>query len=172
MQFLVNDIPVGGEDSYNSYNRELQYWPYTLSEYGSVKLSIKSRNNEAKKDIELVINKLDLDVDEVTGSAFTLKANAFSGNNEIRNFNHNGVTLSFSENFDWDKGGLQTETLADGSIRKFICVRQGTRMTVNYNLFEKFTSGEAGGKDFKFCFKATNCYDYSAPILECYEEQT
>lgn len=172
VQFLVNDIPVGGEDSYNSYNRELQYWPYTLSEYGSVKLSIKSRNNEAKKDIELVINKLDLDVDEVTGSAFTLKANAFSGNNEIRNFNHNGVTLSFSENFDWDKGGLQTETLADGSIRKFICVRQGTRMTVNYNLFEKFTSGEAGGKDFKFCFKATNCYDYSAPILECYEEQT
>lgn len=172
VQFLVNDIPVGGEDSYNSYNRELQYWPYTLSEYGSVKLSIKSRNNEAKKDIELVINKLDLDVDEVTGSAFTLKANAFSGNSEIRNFNHNGVTLSFSENFDWDKGGLQTETLADGSIRKFICVRQGTTMTVNYNLFEKFTSGEAGGKDFKFCFKATNCYDYSAPILKCYEEQT
>ena len=45
-------------------------------------------------------------------------------------------------------------------------------MTVNYNLFEKFTSGEAGGKNFKLCFKATNCYDYSAPILECYEEQT
>lgn len=168
VQFLVNDIEVGGD----SYNRDLHYWPYTLTEYGSVKLTIKSKNNEAQKDLELVINKLDLEVDEVSGAAFSLKANTFSSNNEIRNFNYNGVTLGFSENFDWENGGLKTETLDDGSIQKYICVRQGTRMTVNYNLFEKFTSGEAGGKNFKLCFKATNCYDYSAPILECYEEQT
>lgn len=165
--FLVNDIEVGGD----SYNRELHYWPYTLSEYGSVKLTIKSKNNEAKKDIDLVINELELDVSEVSGAALSLKANAFSSNNEIRNYNKNGVTLSFSENFDWENGGLKTETLEDGSIRKYICVRQGTRMTVNYNLFQATNTGR-DGKNFKICFKATNCYDYEAPILECYEDRS
>ena len=42
-------------------------------------------------------------------------------------------------------------------------------MTVNYKLFDKFTSGASGGKNFKFCFKASNCYDYDAPILDCYD---
>lgn len=44
-------------------------------------------------------------------------------------------------------------------------------MTVNYNLFEA-TNTARDGKNFKICFKATNCYDYEAPILECYEEAT
>ena len=40
-------------------------------------------------------------------------------------------------------------------------------MWINYKLFEKFTTGTSGGKNFKFCFKATNCYDYEAPVLKC-----
>jgi len=42
-------------------------------------------------------------------------------------------------------------------------------MTINYELFNKGNPSGAG-KVFKFCFKATNCYDYEAPVLECYEE--
>lgn len=162
VSFYVNDIRVGGD----SYNRDLHYWPYTLSEFGSVKLTIMSDNEESRKDFELVINKLDLDVSEASGYKFALKANNFSSNSEIREWNQNGITLSFSDNFDWENGGLQTETLADGSVQKYICVRQGTRMTVNYNLFQ---DSAREGKNFKICFKATNCYDYEAPILECYD---
>jgi len=44
-------------------------------------------------------------------------------------------------------------------------------MTVNYNLFEASNTAR-DGKNFKVCFKATNAYDYEAPILECYEETT
>ena len=171
--FLVNDIEV----SKDNYDRTLHHWPYTVTDYGSVKLTIKSKNNEAVKNIDLVVNKLDLDVSEVSGYEFALKANTFSGNNEIRNWNSNGVTLSFSDGindeyqpFDWENGGLRTETLEDGSIRKFICVRQGTRMTINYPLFGSFNDSDAGGKDFKFCFKAVNCYDYEAPVLECFDD--
>lgn len=162
VQFLVNDIEVGGD----TYNRDLHYWPYTLTTYGSVKLTIKTKNEDSRKDFDIVVNKLDLDVDEVTGYAFALKANNFSSNSEIKNWNYRGVNLTFSDNFDWENGGLQTETLADGSIQKYICVRQGTRMTINYNLFG---DDAREGKDFKICFKATNCYDYEAPILECYD---
>lgn len=171
--FLVNDIEVSSD----SYNRDLHYWPYTVTEFGSIKLTIKTKNNEAIKNIDLVINKLDLDVSEVNGYEFSLKANTFSGNNEIKNWNSNGVTLTFSDGindeyqpFDWENGGLRTETLEDGSIRKYICVRQGTRMTINYPLFGSFNNSNAGGKDFKFCFKAVNCYDYEAPVLDCYDD--
>ena len=170
--FLVNDIEVSSD----SYNRDLHYWPYTVTEFGSIKLTIKTKNNEAIKNIELVINKLDLDVSEVGGYEFSLKANTFSGNNEIKSWNSNGITLTFSDGindeyqpFDWENGGLRTETLEDGSIRKYICVRQGTRMTINYPLFGSFNNSNAGGKDFKFCFKAVNCYDYEAPVLDCYD---
>jgi hypothetical protein len=79
--------------------------------------------------------------------------------------------LTFSENFDWVNGGLKTEVDEEGNINNYICVRQGTTMTINYKLFENTQVGTQG-KVFKFCFKATNCYDYHAPVLECYEEST
>lgn len=174
VSFYVNDVRVGGD----TYARGLQYWPYTLNEYGSVKLSIRSDNGDASKDLELIVNEINLDASEVMGSAFTLKANAFSSNNELRNWSHNGVTLTFSDGindeyqpFDWENGGLQFDEKPDGSIEKYICVRQGTRMTVNYALFNSNDTSREG-KDFKVCFKAANCYDYSAPVLSCYEDST
>ena len=42
-------------------------------------------------------------------------------------------------------------------------------MIINYNLFNN-TDTPTNGKLFKICFKAENCYDYEAPILECYEK--
>ena len=163
VSFYVNDVRVSGD----SYDRSLQHWPYTLTDFGTVKLSLRSDNGDTYKDIELVVNKLDIPHAEATGAAFSLKATNFSSNAELRNWNSNGVTLTFSENFDWSRGGIGFETMADGSVEKFIRVRQGTRMWINYKLFETFTTGTAGGKNFKFCFKATNCYDYEASVLKC-----
>lgn len=167
VSFYVNDTYISGD----SYDRGLQSWPYTVTEYGTVKLSIRTNNGDAYKDIELVVNKLDLDVSEVEGAVFNLKASAFSSNEEIRNWTSgtDNVTLSFSDNFDWKNGGLKFETMDDGSIEKYIVVRQGTRMYINYPLFGKFTSGSTGGKDFKICFKTANVYDYEAPVLTCYD---
>ena len=168
VSFYVNDKRVSGD----SYDRSLQHWPYTVTDFGSVKLTIKSDNEDDYHDIELVVNKLDLDVSEASGAAFSLKATNFSSNEEIRNWESNGVRLTFSENFDWKNGGLQFETKPDGSVEKYISVRQGTRMYINYKLFEKFTSGSSGGKNFKFCFRAANCYDYEAPVLTCYDSHS
>jgi hypothetical protein len=44
-------------------------------------------------------------------------------------------------------------------------------MQINYNLFDSATTDttDSGGKTFKFAFKAMNCYDYDAPVLECYD---
>ena len=45
-------------------------------------------------------------------------------------------------------------------------------MSIPYKLFGDFTTGSAGGKDFKVCFKTANCYDYKAPVLECYDAES
>lgn len=166
VSFYVNDIRVGGD----TYDRSLQHWPYTLNDYGSVKLTIMSDNEQARYDMDLIVNELDLNVTEPTGYKFSLKANNFSSNTEIQEWEQNGVTLGFSENFDWKNGGLKTETLEDGSVQKYILVRQGTRLTVNYKPFRKGNSISNSGLDFKFCFKAVNCYDYEAPVLDFYDE--
>ena len=165
VSFYVDDIRVGGD----TYGRGLQHWPYTLSSYGSVKLTIMSDNEEARYDLDLVVNKLDLNVTEPSGYKFSLKANNFSSNSEIQEWRQNGVKLNFSDNFDWKNGGLKTETLADGSVQKYILVRQGTKMTIDYKPFFRGNSISNSGLDFKFCFKATNCYDYEAPVMNCYD---
>lgn len=164
--FEVNDTYISSDN----YDRSLHYWPYTITTHGTIKLTIKSTNGDSTKEITLIVNPLDLNVSEVTGTAFNLKAINFSSNEEVRNWRSGSsdeVGLIFSDNFDWENGGLQFDTMSDGSIEKYIRVRQGTWMEINYKLFQNFTTGASGGKCFKFCFKATNCYDYEAPVLSC-----
>ena len=48
-------------------------------------------------------------------------------------------------------------------------MRQGSRLIVNYELFGRNNTIAQNGRTFKFNFKATNCYDYEAPVLECYD---
>jgi hypothetical protein len=44
-------------------------------------------------------------------------------------------------------------------------------MTINYTPFPSDNTNNtlAKGKDFKICFKATNCYDYNARIVDFYD---
>jgi hypothetical protein len=40
-------------------------------------------------------------------------------------------------------------------------------MTIEYKLFGNKLN--TNGKNFKVNFRATNCYDYSASLMECYD---
>ena len=166
--FFVNDEPIATDE----YDRGLQHWIYTITSYGTIKLTIQSNNRDATKDIELVVSKTDLNIQDPKDYIFSLNALNFSSNDELRRWNSNGIKLEFSENFDWINGGLDFEVLKDGSIEKYIRVRQGTTMTIDYELFKTFNTTDTGGKNFKFCFKAVNCYDYEAPVLTCYDEKS
>lgn len=161
VQFFVN----GAEVSSDTYNRALNTIPYTIEHAGTVELSLKCGDDV--KSFTLQVSELELDVEEAEGAKFKFKASSFSGNDEIRKWNQNGVTVSFSDNFDWENGGLKTEYDEKGHIRKYICVKNGTTMTINYNLFRSFAA--QAGKLFKIIFKATKCYDYDARILTCYD---
>ena len=43
--------------------------------------------------------------------------------------------LTFSKDFDWDNGGLQSEKDENGNIMKYICIKNGDKLTINYELF-------------------------------------
>jgi hypothetical protein len=43
-------------------------------------------------------------------------------------------------------------------------------MTINYKMFEN--PAPLDGKTFKFIFKASNCRDYDALVLNCYDENS
>lgn len=145
-------------------NSTQYYWAYTPATAGTQVLTIQSGTVE--KTLTLMITAIDIDNEEIGGYAFKFKASDFASNAAIQNWNSNGTTVSFSENFDWVNGGLKTET-ENGRSKQYVCVKAGSTMTINYKLFE--TNAKANGKTFKFIFKATKCRDYDAQILSCYE---
>ena len=171
VSFYVDNVEVL-TDEYATTVAEPHYWPYTLGRAGEVKLKIAFTSfPDIFYETILQVAPLDLGIQEPTeGKTFSLKASDISGNAQLKQLEAEGK-ISFSSNFDWSNGGLQTEIDDKGNISNYICVRQGTTMTINYKLFES-SQVSTQGKTFKFCFKAMNCYDYEAPVLECYEEST
>ena len=169
--FYVDNIEVL-TDEYATTVEKPHYIPYTLGRAGEInlKLAVTTYPDEMFTTTLQVV-PLDLGITEPTeGKAFFLKASELSGNVQLKQMEENGL-LKFSDNFDWENGGLQTELDEQGNISNYICIRQGTTMQINYKLFGS-SQVSTQGKTFKFCFKAINCYDYEAPVLECYEENT
>lgn len=149
----------------NVKNNETNYWAYTPTTAGSKTLIVQSGN--AELSIRVNVIPLNLELEEIPGYAFEFKANKFASNNAIQNWNSNGVTATFSDNFDWINGGLQTEEYLDKGIkrnRQCVVVKAGTNMTINYKLFEKPAC--KNGKSFKIVYKTTGCYDYDATFLD------
>lgn len=159
-------LNVDGVDvaNWENVDRTVHYWNYTPNTAGAKVLRITC--GETTKVIYLTVDELVIDNEEVSGYAFRLKASDLAGNEALRAWNSNGVNISFSDNFDWNNGGIQIEYDEAGNPRQYICVKAGTTATINYKLFG--TEAKAEGKNFKTIFKVANCREYDAKILECY----
>ena len=169
--FYIDGIEVL-KDEYLVAVTSPHYWPYTVGKAGEIKLKIAfTKYPDIYYETKLEIIPLDLGIVEPTeGLAFSLKASDISGNAQLQQLQEDGK-LTFSSNFDWVNGGLKSEVDEKGNVSNYICVRQGTTMTINYNLFGSRQVGTQG-KTFKFAFKAMNCYDYNAKVLECKDPST
>ena len=170
----IQEFPNGGKTT----------WNYTPVIAGEQKITFVCGTTEVSFIIK--VERIELgDTEEVSGYAFKLKASDISSNTALKAWRtdltdaiYNNwsvddkiVNLTFSENFDWINGGFQQEELAEGGKRNYICVRAGTSMTINYDLFKMISSTvRSRGKSFKFIFKATNCRDYNAQVLSCYNQ--
>lgn len=147
-------------------NKDINNWLYTPTKQGDTTLTILCGNEE--KNIVINIQELPINNSEIGGYAFKFKATEFASNKALQRWSNNGVTAEFSDNFDWINGGLQTENLLDGTSRQYVCVKAGTTMTINYDLF-KYNAYQ-NGKNVKIIFKASNCRDFNAAAINCYDE--
>ena len=149
--------------TWTEVDRSIHYWNYTPSTYGSKVLTITC--GSTTKTLNITVTQLDIDNEEVSGYAFRMKASDIAGNSALQSWASNGVTATFSNNFDWNNGGIKTETDSSGSIRQYICIKAGTTMTIEYELFGN--DAKVNGKNFKVIFKTANCRDYDATWLNC-----
>ena len=161
--------------TWTGVDRTLHYWNYSPTTSGTKTLTI--RCGSTTKTIIIKVTPLDITEEEISGYDFRFKASEMATNSAVQDWSStyrpNGqnetkeVKFTFSDNFDWINGGLHTEYDEDNHIRQFFCVRAGTYVTINYDLFGKEYDPKQYGKNFKFIFKAVNCRTYDANVLTC-----
>ena len=153
-------------DAWTGVDRTVHYWNYTPNDYGTKTLTVTC--GATSKTFTIVVSQLDIDNEEIGGYTFKLKASDLAGNNALQSWVSNGINATFSNNFDWNNGGIKTETDENGNIRQYICVKAGTTMTINHKLFAD--DARVNGKTIKMIFKTDNCRNYDASIATCYAD--
>lgn len=148
-------------------NETDRFWSYTPVNSGIQVLSIQCGTTEYMLQID--VESLGITIEEEPGYAFKFKASEFADNSTIKNWSSKGVTIDFSPKFDWVNGGLKTEIDENKNARQYVCVKAGSTMTINYNVFGIDARGT--GKCFKVIFKAAKCKDYDAQVLSCHDGQ-
>lgn len=161
---LTSEITLainGVEVSTLEVGRTKQYWAYKSSEIGSKVLTITC--GDTVKTFNVEVEDLGYSITPVTANLeFDFNPTAMAGNGELKSFTSNEHGISFSDNFDWENGGLQLD--ADG-IQAFV-VKAGTTATLDFNLFAD--DARKTGKNFKFIYKSTNVRNYDAVVASCY----
>lgn len=139
-------------------------WSYSPLEAGENVLSFIC--GVASLNMRVSVEALDFGtMKEPDDYVFKLKASMISSNTDLKNWTSNGINATFSDNFDWINGGLKQED--DGT--PYICIKAGTTMTINYQPFASHVADK--GKCLKIIYKATNCCDYDALVLNCRNEK-
>jgi hypothetical protein len=150
--------------TWTDIDRTIHYWNYSPTEPGLHTLKLVC--GKAEKVWEVNVTALDIDNEEVSGYLFRLKASELAGNDALKAWESEGVTVSFSDNFDWTNGGLQSELDESGNTRQYLNIKAGTTMTIHHQLFGADCTTD--GKNIKICFRLDNCRDYDAKWLDCY----
>jgi hypothetical protein len=140
----------------NVANSVEKIWSYTPLVAGTRLLTIQCGTSEVSFTVE--VEELGIGVEEVGNYAYRFKASDFASNAAVQNWNSNGVTATFN-NFDWINGGLKSDEDESGNNRQYICIKAGSQMIIDHELF---TRNAKIGKNLKIIFQAANCRDYDA----------
>ena len=146
----------------NPYNT----WAYKEDDIAEHTLEIKCRDTVVTIKMDIV--ELGIDVSPITANLeFDFNPTGFSNSGANRlwsDSNNTDISMSVSDNFDWQNGGYQIDS--DGN--QYFCVKAGTSAVINYNLFA--TDPKKSGAEFKIIFKTTNVRKSTATFLSCVPE--
>ena len=156
-------LAVDGEEiSTLTLNETKNTWQFKSSEVGPHILTITC--GETVKTINVVVEKLDINVDPVTANlAFDFNPIGYSNNDENRLWTNEdkSIAMTVSDNFDWVNGGYQLDENGD----QFFKIKAGTTATFSYNMFAD--DARKNGKEFKLIFKTENVRKSNATFLTC-----
>ena len=160
---LTNNVILAADgvtiSTWDNVDRTLHYWNYSPTSTGEKVLTITV--GSVTKTITITVISISIDNEEVSGYDFKLKASEIVSNADLQSNN----LLTFSNNFDWINGGIKSEKDENNNIQQYICVKAGTTMTINKQLFNTELTN---GFNTKVIMKTANCGDYDAKILDCY----
>ena len=138
-------------------------WVYKSADVNEHILQIKCR--ETVVEIHVNVVELGYEISPVIANLafdFNPVGKSNSDVDKLWKDANTGVTMSVSDNFDWNNGGYQLDS--DGN--QYFCIKAGTTATINYNLFANDLVMEDGA-EFKCVFKTTNVGDPNAKFLTC-----
>lgn len=160
--FVGNELKGSYSGLSNFEQRNFAFTPETT---GLHLIEFKS-NNGGLVSFTLNVSSLDIPgLEEVSGYEFKFKASEFSTNEAIKQWKIGESFISFSENFDWINGGLVADETAN-EHGVYFNIPAGSTMTIPYELFA--TELKTSGACCKIIFEASNCRDYDAQVLSCY----
>ena len=149
--------------SEQTVDRTEQEWVYKPLQSGeNIEFKIKTGNIEKTKILS--VEKIPYNVDPIANAAFDFNPVGRS-NNDINydTWTDGKYSMSVSDGFDWVNGGWKTDDKKDS----YFCVKAGSRMTLNFPLFEALEDTKKTGKNFKFIFKTTNNRAIKDTAISC-----
>ena len=149
--------------------RSPQTWGYKAISVGEHYLDVVCGTSSART--ELTVHAMEYDVSPVT-SGLTMDIDPAGHSNaeaERENFGYTdgqGINhpFTFSENFDWTRGGFQQD---DEGITAFV-VPRGCRVVADRSIFDD--DPKANGKELKLVFKAMNVRNYDAELMRSMQD--
>ena len=189
VEIFENDVL---KNTYTNITSSEQFWDYKPQEAGMKTIKIKYFSTEASVDIDvaefpykitptlgdLMVDFVptgrtnqDIDYNVFKNNAYTVVTDEESGETTTEEI---PMTWTFSDNFDWINGGWKVDENGDS----YFCVKAGTSVDINYNLFNKedtIAKKDANGnysiagtgKEFKLIFKTSNVARSDATWLSC-----
>lgn len=184
VEIYENDVL---KSTYTNVISSEQTWTYNPQEPGLKTIKVKYLQYE--EAIEINVKEFPYKVSPVEGDLMVDFVPRGRSNQDIdyNVFKNNAFTIgddgseieipmdwTFSDNFDWINGGWKKDSAGD----EFFCIKAGTSVSFDYNLFnkedtvaKKDSNGKysiAGtGKEFKLIFKTANVARADATWLHC-----
>jgi hypothetical protein len=122
-------------------------WSYTPLLSGTRLLTVQCGVSEVSFTVE--VEALGISTEEVSDYTYKFKASDFASNAAVQSWNSNGITATFSDEFDWINGGLKSEKDESGNNRQYVCIKAGSQMIINHKLF---ANNAKRGKNLKVIF--------------------
>ncbi len=160
----------GAEVRNLTVGRGMQIWAYRPTAEGQTTLQIAVDHTDARASLPVTVTALGYDIAPVS-AGLLLECNPAGHSNAETDRESFGYTdgqgqnhpFVFSPGFDWVSGGFRQD---DEGITALV-IKRGTSVTLDRSFFQG--DATSSGREIKLILKVTNCRDYEARFLHCYD---